>query len=189
MNREAMKRLILISLMTVFTFVTNAQELRRGYRGFIDWTGSIAPMEYTLENRKTAFFTGASTSHGFQFNRNFYLGAGFGIENSSKFHHWTAPLFAEAHTDQYWGKLTMFGSMRIGINCFDGGGFYLSPTIGYRQHIFKKLNANFGIGLTLISLNNPKFKREFGSNQQSTVFAWTEHKPKLFFSFRVGIDF
>ena len=144
-----------------------------------------------MDCKETCWFTGGSTSHGFQFNPHLFVGAGLMIEKCNKFDTWTLPLFAQVRTDQTWGKFTPFGDLRLGYNCTDGGGIYLSPTVGYRFNFGRKLNLNLGVGMTLRGHTVEKYDiylDEFAGDFSMTYLG-KAHQTKGMFTIRVGIDF
>ncbi|MDE6395892.1 MAG: hypothetical protein K2K84_01315, partial [Muribaculaceae bacterium] len=106
-------------------------------------------------NRESVFFTGVTTSHGYQINPTFFVGAGIGMERCTKFDDWVAPVFAQGRADFLFGKFTPFADLRLGYQFGQGGGVYFSPTVGYRFNWGRKAGINLGLGMTLAG-----FKRE-----------------------------
>lgn len=87
-----MKRTIITLMAIIAIFTTSlARQPQRGYRGFLDWSNSLH-VEHLKDNQDpwnnggslTEFYTGFSTSHGYQFNPKFFLGAGLDYEHCSK---------------------------------------------------------------------------------------------------------
>ncbi len=189
-----MRRIFITMILAAVTLMASARQPERGYRGFAEWNNSITSYEFyywTGEKSETCYFSGISTSHGFQFNPNFFLGAGLSIEHSRKYNGYILPVFIQARTDQKFGKYTPFGDLRAGFSLTDGGGPYLSPSVGYRFNWGRKCGVNISAGLTL------KWSHvdEYDIAQTPDGEGWyvtdvkTRFDSKAFFSFRIGIDF
>lgn len=192
-----MKRILLVAAATLSVLSLAARQPSRGYRGFADWSNSITRetiWSYTdgtnhVTVKDNLFFTGFSTSHGYQFSPNFYLGAGLGIEKNSKYDEWIGPVFIDVRTDQEFGKFTPFADLRIGM-C---GGIYLSPSVGYRFNWGRKVGINIAAGYTLRGYKVDVY--DFENPVQDDLGYWTvtylgrETRTHSYFSFRVGIDF
>lgn len=174
-----------------------AREPQSGYRGFIDWSNDFTTYTFfMIGDNEFTWFTGASTSHGYQINRNLYVGAGLMVEHNSKFDIYTIPVFADIRTDQTWGRFTPFGDLRIGYNFSDGGGIYFSPTVGYRFNLNRKMNLNVGIGLTLRGYATDKYNfsldegaLEDGYYKYDWAYLGKAHHIKAMLALRLGIDF
>lgn len=185
-----MRRITFLLFAAIIAVAVNAREPQRGYRGFVEWDNNITSYNF-YDGKETCWFTGVSTSHGFQFNPHLFAGAGLMIEKCTKFDTWTLPLFAQVRTDQTWGKFTPFGDLRLGYNCTDGGGIYLSPTIGYRFNFGRKLNLNFGAGMTLRGQTVEKYNIDINESASEVTITYMgkSHQTKGMFTIRVGIDF
>ncbi len=145
--------IVFIIVMSFIVFFTaKATEPEKGYRGFV---GVNVDMQFDQEyNGKdaTIVFYGISTTHGYQFNNHFFLGAGLMLErNHPEPHNWLGdvPLFLQTRTDWKLGRLPIYGDLRIGGVIFGEYRFFISPTVGYRLNIGRKSNLNFGIGMNL----------------------------------------
>jgi hypothetical protein len=189
-----MKRLTILFFAALFAICANALEPQRGYRGFIEWDNNIARYNYDVVGAQTDYFTGLSTSHGYQFNKNLFVGAGLAFDRNVDFDEWILPVYAQVRTDQNWGGYTPFGDLRIGYNLTDGGGIYFSPTVGYRFNWGRRLNLNVGVGLTLRGYGVDKYNvniYEIGENGYygELTYLGRSHKVKAMFNFRIGIDF
>lgn len=189
----------LILLITLFAVVSaQARQPRRGYRGFLEWSSSLRSEKFghiTIDNnittyRDNTFYTGFSTSHGYQINPMFFVGAGLGMEHCSKLDNWIVPVFVEGRADFLLGKLTPFGDIRLGYNVADGGGMYFSPTIGYRFNWGRKMGVNLGLGLSVAGYTAEHYEGSFtGPDSYEIQYIGTRHHTRVFFSFRAGIDF
>ena len=54
--------------------------------------------------RQTTFYTGLTTSHGYQIDPMFFIGAGLGMERCGSLGNWVAPVFVEGRADFEFGK-------------------------------------------------------------------------------------
>ncbi|MBD5189619.1 MAG: hypothetical protein HDS95_05005 [Bacteroidales bacterium] len=192
-----MKRLLFISAL-LFIFISSncfARQPERGYRGFLEWSSSVRSEEIASWDygslRDTFFFTGASTSHGYQINSKFFAGAGLGMEYNQKWDTWIIPLFLQGRMDMKFGVFTPYADLRLGYNLTQGGGVYFSPTVGYRFNWGRKMGVNIGLGLTLIDYKIEKYESsiDLDNGFYEIYYAGNYHKVKPYFSFRVGIDF
>lgn len=167
-----MKRLGIIFLFIVaFCSHISAKYPERGYRGFVEqnieigWqTGySYVPSPgdgwsgYYENYTSTFALWGLSTSHGYQFNPHFFLGAGimFQIGSGDVMRRLELPLFVHARTDWQFGKYPVFGDLRVG-GTFMGrnmrGGedkLQITPSIGYRWNWGRRTCGNVSLGLSL----------------------------------------
>lgn len=69
-----MKRLFLLPLLLFSIFTLAARQPEKGYRGFIEWSNDLRRPHY-FYGRENDFYTGISSSHGYQFNENLFFGA------------------------------------------------------------------------------------------------------------------
>lgn len=170
-----------------------ANEPQCGYRGFAEWDNNITSYNYYFGGSETVWYTGVSTSHGYQFNPHIFAGAGLMLERSTKYDQWTVPVFAQFRTDLSFGKYTPFGDIRLGYNFTDGGGIYFSPTVGYRFNFGRKLNLNLGVGMTLrgytLDCYDLKGYDYETGHYVEAVYMGKSHQSKAMFNIRVGIDF
>lgn len=168
-----------------------AREPQRGYRGFVEWSNDVTSFKIDEHTSQSFYYTGVSTSHGFQFNPHLFVGGGITLERYVDYDTWFTPIFAQVRTDQKWGKFTPFGDLRVGYNSADGAGYFLSPTIGYRFNWGRKVNINAGLGLTLrgYSVEQYDFDIDIVNGYFDMTYLGTKHSTKAMFSFRLGIDF
>lgn len=163
-------RLLLIIMIAMFSNLTTmAKELRKSYRGFVEWNTEIGwedAMRY-VGNESYEFVTnpyclyGLSTSHGRQFNPHLFIGAGVWFQRISgrvyNYIPFNLPIFVHGRTDWTFGKMPVYADVRVGY-MFSGAShssFYgedkvfVAPTIGYRLDWGRRLSANFGLGMAL----------------------------------------
>lgn len=186
-----MKKFVLILFLVPFSLAIYAKQPQRGYRGFVDWSNSIRSYEFTGVGRTNDYYTGFSTSHGYQINSLIFTGAGFDLEYFSTGNDFIIAPFLDLRADFKLYKFTPFADVRIGYSCTDGGGVYFSPSIGYRFNWGRKVGVNLGVGLTLKG-----YKRDIIDLEYYPDLGWwggeykgTERGVETLFSFRIGLDF
>jgi hypothetical protein len=191
-----MKKLLSLLLSLCVASSVFALSPQRGYRGFLEWSNDITTYKDFEDLRITFYYTGVSTSHGYQFNPHFFLGAGLAIQPYTGGGIWKVPVFVQARTDQQWGKFTPFGDLRVGYDIGDSdgsSGYYFSPTVGYRFNWGRKVGLNVALGLSLkrysIDMYNVDFRNEDGFVTVDYEYLGVNHHTKPYFTFRVGIDF
>lgn len=193
-----MKKIIFVIAALLSVASANARQPQRGYRGFFDWSNSLRSEDFAYPDmygnlhirRENVFFTGFSTSHGYQINPLFYIGAGLGMEKCTTLDNWVAPIFLDGRVDLKFGKFTPFGDIRIGVNLAEVGGVYFSPTIGYRFNWGRKMGVNIGAGLTLAGYRAEHYEGVVtGPDSYELYYVGTLHHVRPYFSFRLGIDF
>lgn len=141
-------------------------------------------------HRENTFYTGFSTSHGYQINPMFFVGAGLDIEKCTTFEKWVVPVFFQGRIDLQFGKFTPYGDLRLGANIADGVGIYISPTIGYRFNWGRKTGVNVGAGLSLAGYKTEHYEGIFtGPDSLEIYYVGTKHHIRPYFSFRLGLDF
>ncbi|MDE5734297.1 MAG: hypothetical protein K2H83_04040, partial [Duncaniella sp.] len=80
-----MKRISLILLSLLVCLAVLARQPERGYRGFLDCNNSLTSYTYMYTpeaHRLTAYYSGISTSHGYQITPVWFVGAGLSVEHS-----------------------------------------------------------------------------------------------------------
>lgn len=169
-------RLILIILaMVVLPLTAAGREAQRGYRGFVDTGVDLSFHRGYYGNSTVTVYYGIATSHGYQFNSHFFLGAGVMYERvhrDSYFYGGEYPIYLHARTDWTLGRFPVYGDLRVGGVILGEYRLLISPTVGYRLSLGRKSNLNFGIGMNL---------RGYGWSDEKTFH------PQL--AIRVGIDF
>lgn len=180
----------ILAAIAAFTIVTSVygRHPARGYRGFLDWSSDIR-REKVFYGSATNFLTGATTTHGYQFNSWLFAGCGLGLEHGSKFNDNIVPVFADVRFDPQLGTFTPFADLRLGYNCCDGGGVYFSPSLGYRLDLGRKMGINVGIGLTVKGWKSDVYNIGYFDEHYTANYIGTHRSADVFFNFRVGIDF
>lgn len=194
-----MKRsIIILAVLLSICLPLEARQPQRGYRGFFEWSNDLRSDYYAslpvggvqFMYRQTNFFTGISTSHGYQINDKFFIGAGLGIEHCPNIDNYIVPVFVQGRIDLKFGKFTPFGDLRAGVNAAEGVGMYLSPAIGYRFNWGRKSGINLGIGLSLAGYRAEHYEASWvGPDSYEIYYIGTKHHVRPYFTFRLGIDF
>lgn len=165
----------ILFLITAFIISVSAfaGEPRKGYRGFVDANVDFSFNQGRYDDNAVTTYYGLSTSHGYQFNSHYFLGAGLMYERTHPLFHsiFQVPVYVHARTDWTFGRFPVYGDIRIGGVVLGEYRFYFSPTVGYRLSIGRKSNLNFGIGMNF---------RGYGWSDQKTLH------PQL--ALRAGID-
>lgn len=175
-----MKKLVLcLSLMLVCVMGVKAQG---GYRGFVDVGPSIGSTGVSLD---------VTTAHGYQFNKNWFLGGGVGLINIIETSDYdydhvyigeyvSIPIFLKVRFDMLSEKSwTFFAEENIGPSYDTDSGeisFYSSTMVGVRKRITGRIGINFGIGCSIIP----------GYYEDSWDY---ELQPIAKFNIKVGVDF
>lgn len=192
-----MKR-ILITFLTILSVASMAiaRQPHQGYRGFIDWSNNYRTEPSFFDMPRTSiFYSGLSTTHGYQIDSNFFAGAGLDIEYCSYRSTTSLAIFAEGRYDVQFEKFTPFGDIRLGYNAGDGGGVYFSPSVGYRFNWGRKVGINLALGLSLYGYTRDVFELQFydtpdnGGIYYDLNYIGRKHGVDPYFSFRVGFDF
>lgn len=182
---------VFLILMALSAFAIRPQ---RGYRGFAEWDNNVAICHnfgnVPVFGTEVCWFTGISTSHGFQLNEQMFFGIGLSAEvETSDYELWTVPAFAEVRYDMTIGKATPFADIRVGYIMTNGGGLYFSPSIGYRFNWGRKTNLNVGLGLTLCGEKENVFIYEASQSVAEIKYNGERSHVKPLFTIRGGLDF
>lgn len=194
-----MKRtILLLPAVIAVALASEARQPERGYRGFFEWSNSVRSDNFGVldihgnlkTERQGTFYTGFTTSHGYQINPMFFVGAGLGMEHCGKLDNWVAPVFIQGRVDLKLGRFTPFGDLRLGANIAEGAGVYISPTVGYRFNWGRRMGVNLGAGLSLAGYRAEHYEGTVtGPDSYEIQYIGTRHHIRPYFSFRLGIDF
>ena len=143
------KTLLLLSLVIASVMNVNAQ----GYRGFFEVTPSLG--------HGVSF--DVTTAHGWQFNQNWFVGAGIGAVNVLETEDFlyeyeeniSMPIFAKVRFDLLSEKvLTWFADLNVGyVACSELDAYlqlYSSLSVGMRYRLTERFGLNFGVGCSLV---------------------------------------
>lgn len=192
------KSILFVLAVALICHISEARQPRRGYRGFLEWDSSLRTEKFGYPDidgnifmrRENTFYTGFSTSHGYQINQIFFVGVGFGMERCDKANNWIAPVFFQGRADLQFGKFTPFGDIRLGVNLGQGAGVYFSPAVGYRFNWGRKIGVNLGVGLTLAGYKVEHYDGVMVTPDCFVIqYLGSSRRVRPYFSFRLGIDF
>lgn len=187
-----MRHLFVLIMFFIAVSGAIARQPVSGYRGFIEWDNSITSYdEYYPGNRVTYYYTGVSTSHGYQINSHVFVGAGLAVHYCPHDDTVEIPLFLHVRTDQKYGSFTPFADLRGGYTLTDGAGWNLSPTVGYRINWGRKTGLDIGVGLTVKGRTIECFTADYDqvSGMWNLGYMGRKQSVKAMFTFRVGFDF
>lgn len=187
-----MKRIIITLAAMASLLGAAARQPQQGYRGFIECSNHLRtdPAWYNPKCREIVYFTGLSTSHGYQFSELFYLGGGFDAEYCPAYGlHMLVP-FIDARFDALFGRFSPYGDLRVGFSLTDGGGVYFSPTVGYRFNWGRKAAINLGAGLAVKGYTADVFQITIDEDGYTSVFNIGRRvSAEFYFRFSVGVEF
>ncbi len=118
--------------------------LQAGYRGFVD-VGYAVRLNTQHKDEEGGGFE-AYTSHGYQFNKYFFAGIGFGMYVGD---YRTLPVYGHLRTDLFKGSVTPFIDAKIGYSLAGMVGIYFAPSIGCLFAISHRCGINLSLGYTM----------------------------------------
>lgn len=193
---SSLKKAVLLAMCLVAGMSVNAQNVSsKCYRGFADVAYSMGVGDYEFGRVEI------NTSHGYQFNPYFYLGAGVGFHFMSKYEtdgmdipldvrdsKVDIPIFADARANITKGKIAPFVDMRAGAYVTNGGGIYLAPSAGVRIAINKRQAVNISVGYSYENLQFQTFDR-FVSRYNMDYYRSDTNYDTEAVTFKVGFEF
>lgn len=128
----------LIGTGLVYSFPGKKTIDTKGYKGIVELGGGVGVGQYGDE------FASLSTSHGYQFNPYLFLGLGVGLDYHFDYETVYIPIFIDARFNfkPIDKKITPYVGMKVGYAFVDDYSAYLSPHIGVKFPISKKLNMS-----------------------------------------------
>ncbi|MBP3739393.1 MAG: outer membrane beta-barrel protein [Muribaculaceae bacterium] len=156
--RKLVMTLVVATLFATTAFAQNA----KSYRGFTD-------LSYTLGVGETSEdfdrFT-LSTTHGYQLDDMFFVGAGVSFEYVRDAAVALVPIYADVRMDiPLRGRsIKPFVDAKIGYAAGQVDGFYFAPTVGVRVPVKFVKAMNFGFGYKLQKI------QDAGTNTNAITF-------------------
>lgn len=118
---------------------TASKTTLRGYKGFIDFAYT-ANVDY--DNASKVEF---STTHGYQFNNHFFLGAGIAVHHYIDADVNSVPIYANVKANFLRTKITPFADVKSGYSVGDVEGAYASIGIGVHFSLKGKKALNLAL--------------------------------------------
>lgn len=147
-----MKKLFVTLAVAVLFATTAFAQDAKSYRGFTDLSYTLGVGEKSEDFDR---FT-LSTTHGYQLDDMFFIGAGVSFEYVRDVAASLVPIYADVRMDMpLRGKsIKPFVDAKIGYAAGELDGFYFAPTLGIRVPV-RFVNAmNFGLGYKLQKLQD-----------------------------------
>lgn len=161
-----MKKIFLLLGVLLTTLSSFGQEQSKGYRGFAELGYGIGVGDYEFGRFSI------ETSHGYQFNHYFFLGAGMGFQFSSKYEtpgmeyaldkrdsKVDIPIFANVHLNFLKKRLSPFIDLKGGAYVNNGGGAYVNASVGLRIATTARQAVNIYVGYAFQQLEFETFGR------------------------------
>ena len=142
-----MKKLFVTLMVATLLATTAFAQDAKKYRGFTDLSFSLGVGDNSQDFDRFAL----STTHGYQLDDRFFVGAGVSFEYVRDIAAALVPIYADVRADiPLRGRnIKPFVDAKIGYAAGVFDGFYFAPTIGVRVpvHFVKALNFGFGYKL------------------------------------------
>ncbi len=151
--------LLLMAIVFVF-FKAQAIEPVKGYRGFVDINGEALFEKKHSNDRDIVYsVSGVTTTHGYQFNKHFFVGGGTGICLMTSNYNWFAwtlclPVYITGQADWNIGKVPLFADLRVGSFAKHFDRLFINPSVGYHLSWGRKVSLNIGAGVSVHVFDN-----------------------------------
>lgn len=145
-----MKRIIvLFTVLSIAIGCTHAQQPTKGYRGFVDKHLNLQDGGFGLW--LPMLESGLSTTHGYQFNNKYFLGAGVELNHFIFKTISSVPLYVDSRINWAGTKTSPYFDLRLGYDLHNimPYGLYISPSVGMRMPLNNSIGLNFSAGLNI----------------------------------------
>lgn len=188
---------VLLAILMALPLIANAQSVKKGYHGFVD-VGYCAHVSQ-LSPRTIE----VTTSHGYQFNQHFFIGAGTGFDFTG-YCSWgnvsghpyeyresqaDIPVFFNLRTNLTKTRFCPFVDARIGAYVNNEGGMYVNEALGCRCAINETFGVSFAFGYVARKVTAQSLVLEsYGAH---LFYSYRENPEQTVngFIFKVGFDF
>ncbi|MCQ2197044.1 MAG: porin family protein [Bacteroidaceae bacterium] len=146
---------MLVCLMMLMTSITAFSQYRPGgYSGYKAF--AIVDLSINFNEGKSEINCDLENSHGYQFNPNFFLGGGFGIDvyqgTKSTAQSVSVPFFAQTRINFTDRGVSPYIDCKFGYRLGDSGKdfncWYLQPSFGVRFPVASRFTLNMGVCYT-----------------------------------------
>jgi len=196
----SMRKVLFLFVILLYS-ISNAQTLKKGYRGsadlgFCKYISQMDPSNVEL-----------STTHGYQFNPYFFLGAGMGFDFTGEATYGDVggrpynkrdskvdiPMYFCARANFLKTKLSPFIDARFGSHVSDKAEQYVDIELGARYSLSDNMGLSFSIGVQERIVTVDQYKSEIGNkyNGYKTTYYYTDRTGETFHGliFKFGVDF
>lgn len=148
----------MVALLATTSFAQDA----KSYRGFTDFSYTLGVGDKSENFDRYTL----STTHGYQLDDMFFVGAGVSFEYVRDAAVALVPIYADARIDipLHGRSIKPFVDAKIGYAAGQLDGFYFAPTIGVRVPVKFVKAMNFGLGYKLQKI------QDAGSNTNALTF-------------------
>ena len=191
-----MRKLFFAIAVMFLTSMTHAQNVATNtYRGFVDAGYSIGIGDYPFGRFEV------NTSHGYQFNPYFFLGAGLGFhfmssyetdgmeialdERDSKV---DIPIFANVRCNFSKKKVVPYIDLKGGTFVTNNGGMYANASVGCRISLNEKRAVNIAVGYTSEKLEFETFDSFIDHTSMDYIRSATKRTTESI-SIKLGFEF
>ena len=154
--------------------LNNNSDLESEYHGFVDFGYTISVGDYKFGKFEI------NTSHGYQFNPYFFIGAGAGFHFVSEYttpnmdialdyrkRQIDIPIFTNVRWTIINNKITPYIDGKLGYYVTHNGGLYANLSVGCRFNTYGSQAVNFSVGYTHEELEFQTFDHFLSSNNMS----------------------
>ena len=191
-----MRKLFFAIAVMFLTSMAHAQNVATNtYRGFVDAGYSIGIGDYPFGRFEV------NTSHGYQFNPYFFLGAGLGFhfmssyetdgmeialdERDSKV---DIPIFANVRCNFSKKKVVPYIDLKGGTFVTNNGGMYANASVGCRISLNEKRAVNIAVGYTSEKLEFETFDSFIDHTSMDYIRSATKRTTESI-SIKLGFEF
>ena len=157
-----MKKLFMTFAMVALLATTSFAQDAKSYRGFTDFSYTLGVGDKSENFDRYTL----STTHGYQLDDMFFVGAGVSFEYVRDIAASLVPIYADVRMDIPLRSRSIkpFVDAKIGYAAGEVDGFYFAPTIGVRVPVRFVKAMNFGFGYKLQKI------QDAGTNTNAITF-------------------
>ena len=154
---------------------------KKGYRGFVSLGGGVDVSSYA-----GGAVVSFATSHGYQFNPYFYLGAGVGVDYYLD-ESYAIPVYLDSRVNFINKNITPYLGFKVGYSPIDVSGVYINTNLGLSVMVTRKLGMNLALEYAAQNLKIIRYYYGYyyGYNSYVDEFRLFFHSMMV----KVGIEF